>query len=116
MGVCSAVLVGVSGCVQLLLVAVLACVTVYRNTAIELSNPEYWTQGFHLTCKADGSLAIPNFLQAVAESVSAPPGVCVHQCRLGDLFECASEQHACIFICRFCQQGNHWYLCTVFLW
>lgn len=69
-------LVGVSGCAQLLLVAVLACVTVYRNAAIELSKPEYWTQGFHLTCKADGSLAIPNFLQAVAESVSAPPGVC----------------------------------------
>lgn len=63
----------------------ISCVTVYRNAGIDYSNPEYWTQGFHYACKADGSLAIPNFLQAVAEPVSAAPPVDLHQCVQGDL-------------------------------
>ena len=62
-----------------------SCVTVYRNAGIDYSDPEYWTQGFCYTCKADGSLAIPNFLQAVAEPVSGAPAVDWHQCVQGAL-------------------------------
>ena len=79
--------VGGSGCMGgcLLNYVPTSCVTVYRNAGIDYSDPEYWTQGFRYTCKADGSLAIPNFLQAVAEPVSGAPAVDLHQCVQGDL-------------------------------
>ena len=75
--------VGVGGC--LLNYVPTSCLTVYRNAGIDYNDPEYWTQGFRYTCKADGSLAIPNFLQAVAEPVSGAPAVDLHQCVQGDL-------------------------------
>ena len=87
----------VRACVRLLSGCVGSVCYYLRNAGIEHSTPEYWTKGFHLTCKPDGSLAIPNFLQAVAEPVSAPPAVCLHQHAHGDGGSvCQNKACACL--------------------
>ena len=81
--------------------------SVLRNAAIELNNPEYWTKGFHLTCKTDGSPALPNFLQAVMEPVSAPPAACVLVLLCTGCLQCIVQQGGmCIIYLQMLSAGK----------